>query len=322
MSGKLSKTRPLFNRSLLVCDFFKSLHKKSKLSPNSNEYYRNLLKHRQPLNQLKVFLCGKELGESERARHSDKRYRIKAFLNTRMGCSAFLGEDIEAFRNPIAVDVDALTIEVEEAKSSDLIFIFLESFGTTAELAAFVTQEDTVKKLVVFNDKRYNDPTKPSFLSLGPLKLLNLRNSRSVIYYDPEELENGVPDEMIAHLDASISRIWHRKCIDSGRLTTAWSYDLFTVMASIYTLYPVTVTELQHHLLHRLTEVELNKAIWSLREKKWIILRQKGFLEPVKLLSTSGWSKELRSDISDSRTVILFDRLNDSTYLNNYRVSL
>lgn len=308
---------------ILISDFFKSLHKQRKPPPAQGNlaYYQNLLNKRHPLNQLKVFLCGKELGEEAISKHFDKRYRIKAFINSKMGCSSFLGEDIQGI-NQISIDENALSIEVVEAESSDLIFIFLESFGTTAELAAFVMSKDTVDKVVVFNDVSHRNSAKPSFLSVGPLKLLETRNPRSVIYFDPTQLENGISDEIIAHLDGAISRKWHEKCIEHGRLNSSWTYELFVTLGCIYALFPITDAHLERQLLHRISSLELKQSLWKLRNDGWIDLKQKTFYAPVKSLSSSNWNVDFLNDISDCRAESMFAQLSDPNFSNHFRVIL
>ncbi len=54
-----------------------------------NDFFKR--QHRSKATRLSVFLCGRKPKES----HSDLRKQVKRLLEKRMGCDAFLGEDVE-----------------------------------------------------------------------------------------------------------------------------------------------------------------------------------------------------------------------------------
>jgi hypothetical protein len=160
----------------LISDYFRSLHKYDK--------------------KLDVFLCGSE----PKDHNFDLRIQVKRILESRMGCKSFLGEDIKVLKAGVHTDRDLLSIEVKEATESDLIFIFLGSVGTISELTAFALNKDLQKKLVVFNEKKYEK--KKSFLNEGPLKMLE---KDQIIFYDGS-LDKPT-QELISSIDKIVSEI-------------------------------------------------------------------------------------------------------------------
>lgn len=144
---------------------------------------------------LDVFLCGPERTYV----HGDIRTKVKKFLTQKAMVNCFLGEEIEDIR--IGKD-NHLKIESEHARNSDVIIVFLGSPGTFAELGAFTLDPIIRERLVVFNDKEYQN--KKSFVNDGPLKWLK---EYQVIWYKPaRELE-----EQVYHcLDYFLLRIRHR----------------------------------------------------------------------------------------------------------------
>lgn len=76
---------------------------------------------------------------------------------------------------------DLLTLEHMMARLSDVVLIFLESFGTAAELGAFASLPELPPKCTVFVSEQHRHAK--SFLELGPLKKLR-SNRGSVIYGD------------------------------------------------------------------------------------------------------------------------------------------
>lgn len=316
------KTKLMGSTSFLVCDFFRNLHRDREIPKGADKtaYYQNLLKKRHFLHRLKVFLCGKEVGKEAIDRHFDKRHQIKKFLNVRMGCDAFLGEDIKDIKKLPTIDADALTIEVSEAEASDLIFLFLESFGTTAELTAFVLSKGIADKLVVFNDIEHKDAKNPSFLTIGPLRLLEVRNPGSVIFYDPKQLTDGLSAEVIAHLDRAVSKSWFKKSIDFRRLSSFWSFETFVTLAVIYAFYPISTEELAMVLAYRLTDKELEGALAMLKRDKHIKRSRKNVLEPSKPVELLGINRDFQVDIARCRSLRLYDRLDRLDVESNYRL--
>jgi hypothetical protein len=202
------------------------------LVPPSTLLLCNFFKHRFSQAKLRVFLCGRAPGIP----HFDLRIQLKRLMSIRMGCKSFLGEDIEAIKDSISADRNHLTIEVDEAKQSDLIVIFLESPGAISELTAFALDRDINPKTVVFNDAKYRN-TK-SFISLGPLQLLPKDN---IVYYTQSSGNHFLG--IVSQLDRVVARAWfaRSRMLESK---VAPSFESFIAAALIYVYTPISYREL------------------------------------------------------------------------------
>ena len=90
-----------------------------------------------------------------------------------------LAEDLNAFF-PQGFYSDILSFEGDIAQISELIILFSESFGSVAELGAFVMVPEIASRLlVVVDDKNYRDQ---SFIRLGPLLSLENQYGESAVY--------------------------------------------------------------------------------------------------------------------------------------------
>lgn len=82
---------------------------------------------------------------------------------------SLIAEELNAFF-PRGQYNDILSFESDIAQISDTIVLFSESFGSAAELGAFVMVDEIARKLlIVIDDEHYNAN---SFISLGPVKML------------------------------------------------------------------------------------------------------------------------------------------------------
>lgn len=177
---------------LLLNDFFKYQHRNARLS---------------------VFLCGRKPEDP----HFDLRKQVARLLQHRMGCRAFLGEEIEQLRFGPQPDVNHLTIEVQEATQSDLVVMFLGSEGTLSEVTAFAMSEAINPKVVVFNDIQYRDVD--SFVNLGPLRLLR---KDQIIYYD---VADEIPSvDLVKHLDKIVEASSIAAAATSPIPSITWEY--------------------------------------------------------------------------------------------------
>lgn len=94
---------------------------------------------------------------------------------------------------------DFLSFETDIAQISELIILFSESFGSAAELGAFVMVEEISSRLlVVIDDKNYEDS---SFIKLGPIKML-------------EDIYGSTSSCVIDRKDISIENIWDLSTLD------------------------------------------------------------------------------------------------------------
>ena len=77
---------------------------------------------------------------------------------------------------------DLLTLEKFLANNSDIILIVCESPGSFTELGAFVNNSDTLEKVVILLQTKYKN-TK-SFIRLGPVEHVRMKNKNSIIYFN------------------------------------------------------------------------------------------------------------------------------------------
>lgn len=90
--------------------------------------------------------------------------------------------------------LDLLRGEKQLADIVDCIFIFLESWGTAAELGAFAINKDLCEKILVVNDLKYKDDNS-SFISKGPLKLVNKESKyKQTFYCNTADIHKSLPE--------------------------------------------------------------------------------------------------------------------------------
>lgn len=110
-----------------------------------------------------VMLCGKKLENGKR----DNRYLTKEILvNNRKDIFIIYSEEIfDVLKDN---QIDLLKFEEILVEISDGVIIFLESFGTAAELGAFAYLDNLARKILVFVDMLFKNDN--SFINTGPLK--------------------------------------------------------------------------------------------------------------------------------------------------------
>ena len=281
------------NLPIVLNDFFKHSHKQS---------------------QLRVFLCGSKPTDLQ----YDLRTQVRCLLEKNMGCKTFFGEEIEDFKNP-KVDLDHLTIEVTQAKKSDLILMFLGSPGTMAEVTAFAMNKQVSEKTVVFNNKKYHKVK--SFINQGPLKLLPKEN---VIPYDAESNEPTL--ELVKHLDLILAKTWYKRILTRMAPFTMLplknlSFEEFICLALIYSAFPVRYETLNEYYPD--SEASLNKSLEFLFNRQFIKKEEKIYI-PSKMLGVSNYKisflHEYIDDISKVRLYLLESRLKDGDIVSDYRL--
>lgn len=266
----------------------------------------DLFRHRHARRTLKVFLCGRKPSD----RRFDLRIQVKRLLEGRMGCKSFLGEDIAELTETPRPDKDHLTIEVKEAKKSDLIVMFLGSPGTLAEVTAFAMNRDTNKKLVVFNNIKYKNDK--SFINLGPLRLLPREN---VIFYDPEA--ETTTAEVVVHLDKILARTWFGVYASHYLPSAALSFEQFILLCVVYAAFPVRYAELGE--LFPFNEKAFRDALKALFLGKFIQKQEDKFI-PVGDLQDLAIGGDCVADIARVRTKLLDKRLQSDQCISDYRL--
>jgi len=123
-----------------------------------------------------VFMCGKK--RDEKYIESNRGVLEKFFKSKSNDIHVVVSEYL--WSDEFSNDIDLLTFEDFLAEISDLIVLFVESFGTSCELGAFAYTDDLFdKKMLVVIDEKYKNDN--SFISKGPVTKLE-KDGCSVIY--------------------------------------------------------------------------------------------------------------------------------------------
>jgi len=238
-----------------------------------------------------VFLCGQEVKHP----YHDLRHNLKDFLDKRMGCEAFLGEQIEEIKIKTTTK-DHLSIEVEKARQSDLVVIFLESPGAICEMTAFALDNKVNAKLLVFNDIKFHG--KKSFINLGPLKLLR---PDQIEYYDPDD--NTMTDSIVSTLDLALARAWFTAYKSENQLASL-SLEEKLLLFVIYATYPVKPIEIRKMLRWINSRSRLRGMIIRLRRAQ-MIAEDTRKISPSVPVTDLGLVGGLVSDISTVRLKLI-----------------
>jgi hypothetical protein len=123
-----------------------------------------------------IFLCGAHADQRPNARadflvYAERHLKGKHFFLAESVFGEFEGRH----------DLDLLTIEQQLADYSDCILIMLESDGAKVELGAFSAHEKMLKKLMVVNDRRFQEER--SFISMGPLAKVAKKSIFKKVYH-------------------------------------------------------------------------------------------------------------------------------------------
>ena len=141
-----------------------------------NEIYNEVFCNIQHGN-IDLFLCG-AASTKEKISYRDI---IRSKLEDNSNLSILYPEDM--FMEMLnRKKYDLLTLEKFLANNSDIILIVWESPGSFKELGAFVNNSDTLEKVVILLQTKYKN-TK-SFIRLGPVEHVRMKNKNSIIYFN------------------------------------------------------------------------------------------------------------------------------------------
>lgn len=149
-----------------------------------------------------VFLCG-----GERYVNDNRTLIQKLLEKNRDDVRVLYSEEL----HKIIDHFDLLTFEEILADFSSNIIIIIESYGSACELGAFSYYPETLKKLIVLNDRRFKDSQ--SFISNGPIRKVQNISENRVIYCEfiENKVENNVKTiitdtKLLKNLDEVILR--------------------------------------------------------------------------------------------------------------------
>lgn len=141
-----------------------------------NEIYNEVFCNIQHGN-IDLFLCG-AASTKEKISYRDI---IRSKLEDNSNLSILYPEDM--FMEMLnRKKYDLLTLEKFLANNSDIILIVCENPGSFTELGAFVNNSDTLEKVVILLQTKYKN-TK-SFIRLGPVEHVRMKNKNSIIYFN------------------------------------------------------------------------------------------------------------------------------------------
>ena len=113
---------------------------------------------------------------------------------------------------------DLLTFERDACHLARAIILFPESPGSLAELGALAVDDSIVDRLLVVVQSRFLEPScRESFLNLGPLKRVEVRQHRCVIHAETTRtLANDDFDTIIEFIDARLPKSRNSEKLDVG----------------------------------------------------------------------------------------------------------
>jgi len=129
---------------------------------------------------IDVFLCG----------GADSQVHVRDMVRKHVSKYKFIRTlyPEELFIDYLNRNKDSNMLELENflADNCDCICIICESPGSLVELGAFSNHAKISKKIIVAIEEKYK--RKKSFIILGPVKLIKMNNSKDVIYYSKENI--------------------------------------------------------------------------------------------------------------------------------------
>lgn len=141
-----------------------------------------------------IFLCGQKPEDQIRTNRDHIMRVLRGFQDVRV----VLAEELWN-----RADVDLLSFEQFMAHISDCVVLFLESYGTAAELGSFTAVDGLIPKLLVYEDKKYR--TANSFINNGPISKITTGTEPGVVIYGNIESVLESPE------------LWHRLNSFAGR---------------------------------------------------------------------------------------------------------
>ena len=207
--------------------------------------------------------------------------------------------------------LDLLRGENFLAEIVDCIIIFLESLGTAAELGAFAVNHKLCNKLFVINDSQFIN--KPSFISNGPLKLVENTSNYSPVYYcDLHNISNSLPDIVNKIYNGPVKRNKrvHLPLKNGGRLMP--KYWLLLLCDLIRIVQPVNAMSIEYIANQLIGKIKLGDlyTYLSIAIHTGLLKTEKYgaeslfFINP-ELKKSAYFSRVANSDVSEARLDML-----------------
>ena len=267
-----------------------------------------------------VFICGKKPGrrKNKTVRNAviDELSKKKCVIGSGYQTHSVLNVVSEALYIPEFSD-DIFSFEKMLADISQKIIVVAESAGSFCELGAFAMDNNCMNKTIVINEdkKEYKD----SFVTNGPIKMLENRDERNVILYN-DRIENN--SEFVSRMKeiASCDLIIPVNNNPQAISTKSLIYEL----ANIVELFqPVTAYEVES-LYKKIKKFDSYKIVNDCNNKLSSIKRVMKLMEFMKLIKKdeAKGTYRIASGISCYNAMFILTRkqfLNlKISYLNRY----
>lgn len=219
-----------------------------------------------------VFLIGANAKDKDSV-----RYRLRNALSK----SRFKKSDVyypeEIFADLLYdSQLDLLSLENLLASSVHVVIICAESWGSIAELGAFVNHEKLNKKLVVIINEKYKN-TK-SFIRQGPVRFLEIKSkgrTNPIIWFN---FSRGNIDELSKKVNFVVNKISRDSNVESSLCNPIVSQEFLLIL--IHTLGTSTAGEIKQLiklLIEPIESQELSTIVYSslraLFKQRAVILR-------------------------------------------------
>lgn len=145
-----------------------------------NEVYKKINRE-----YIDVFLCGGVSTNSECIRDRVREIMEKNHIRVLYPEDMFM--DILAKNR----DKDLLSLEKFLADNSDIICVLPESAGSFVELGAFTNNNNTLDKLFVMINRKYEKDK--SFIIMGPVKyIINKKGKERIVFYEGNNIDKVI----------------------------------------------------------------------------------------------------------------------------------
>ena len=175
---------------------------------------------------IDLFLCG---GASNKLKKSN-RDQLRKRLENDKKISVFYPEELFVELSSKKKKYDLFTLEKFLADNSDLIIIVCESPGSFTELGAFVSNLNTLNKLVVLIQKKYKKDK--SFVMLGPVRYIEKNNKKNIIYFNNnlDDMGKAVKEYLLSNYRFYRTKKHTKGCVKEINLITGQYYFIILLL--------------------------------------------------------------------------------------------
>lgn len=189
-------------------------------------------------NPLKIFICG----SSNRKNTKSIRDLVTLKLKVNKYLKIFYPEELFMEIINTDKDIDLLELEKYIAENSDIICIICEGEGALVELGAFVNDKVLKDKMVVVVDKKRRKDR--SFMIIGPIKSIEKKDKKNVIYYD----EHRNCEDIIDKLEKNFKKKYKEKNHNRKQKIDSLMGLYYFIPLLLYFFFDIDISKLQKYL--------------------------------------------------------------------------